>query len=132
MGSSLEWAVSAGAARLGQTAGRSYSTLARPTGSACGRAACGKLARRNLAQPALPSPSRAAPAPRSCRAHASAARGHELCESCPLKSVLCPQGPGLGHGPGGPRVPQSYGRGAARRGASARGLRCLTPIARLT
>jgi hypothetical protein len=49
----------------GQTAGRSYSTLERPTGSACGRAACGKLARRNLANPALPSPSRAEPAPRS-------------------------------------------------------------------
>jgi hypothetical protein len=57
------------AALQGQTAGRSYSTLALPTGSACGRAASGKLASRNLAHPAVPSPSCAASA--NCSAAAA-------------------------------------------------------------
>jgi len=53
----------------GQTAGRSYSTLARPTGSACGHAVYGKLARLNLAHPTVPSQSRSAPA--NCSAAAA-------------------------------------------------------------
>ena len=53
----------------GQTAGRSYSTLARPTGSACGHAVFGKLARQNLAHPTVPSQSRSAPA--NCSAAAA-------------------------------------------------------------